>query len=99
MAFNMAAAVFGAQIMLDTAFDPVREYIRGNNVIEIPPEVLSDGEIAVTLDERYVDNWLNRERGGQPRGPTTEHCIELRKIRGKLGAIVTPQSQRSCRLS
>lgn len=87
MAFNMAAAVFGARPLLHEAFNPVRAYILGDDVLD-GPTVGADGEPGVTIDHRYVEPWMGRPPQA-PKTATTVHTVELVKRRGGLGAFVS----------
>ena len=87
MAFNLASMVFGSEAMVHHRFDPVREYIRGNNVIEAQLTTTPDGKVVGKLDERHVARWFNEPRSELIR-PTSWHIVELDRYRGELVARV-----------
>jgi hypothetical protein len=87
MAFNLASIIYGAEPMVHERFDPVREYIRGNNVVDAQMSNGPDGKVVGVLDERFVDRWFNEPRSEQIR-PTSCHIVELNKMGGQLVALV-----------
>jgi len=87
MAFNLASMVFGAEPLVHQRFDPVREYIRGGNVVDPELTTMPDGKVVGKLDERYVDRWFNEPRS-EPIRPTSWHIVELDRFRGQLVARV-----------
>jgi hypothetical protein len=87
MAFNMATAVLGSDVMLREDFDPVRAYIRGEDVLE-GPAVGENGEVGCTIDYRFVDPWIDRPRA-QGATDTRVHAITLEVAAGRLYAHVS----------
>ena len=78
MAFNLASMIFGAEPLVHERFNPVRDYIRGENAQDAQLTNTPDGKVVGVLDERFVDRWFNEPRS-QPIAPTSWHIIELAK--------------------
>lgn len=84
MALNMACAAFGPDAVLDVAFDPVRAYILGEDVIS-GEGVGANGERGARIDHRFVDPRIGVARKGARRSTDT-HGIVLFDRRGTLAA-------------
>lgn len=80
--FNVLAAKRGAQFVLRSEFDPIREYIRGINLIHQDP--LPPGEIAV--DTRFV---RPLPMNAPPFVPTASHAIAIAYAAPTLAGLVT----------
>jgi hypothetical protein len=87
MALNMACYVVGSEVILRGAFDPVRKYILGEDVIS-GPAMSADGEQGVRVDYRFVDPWVNRQplSAGETYG--NWHAVILGHFRNRLTGLV-----------
>lgn len=58
MAFNFLCYYLGSEVALRDEFDPVRGYIRGDDVLPDESIVTPEGEQGLQVDTRFVENWL-----------------------------------------
>jgi hypothetical protein len=58
MAFNFLSLFLGPEVALRPEFDGVRRYITGEDVLPPVERVAPDGERGLTIDTRYVANWM-----------------------------------------
>lgn len=82
IAFNFAATLLGAELVLAPEFDSVREYIKGTEVQQ--PAELADGQVSV--DPRFV---TMLEADATPLVPTDDHVVTICYVNGELFAWVT----------
>ena len=82
MAFNFAAEQLGPKTMLNSVFDPIRDFITGRDVIPVKADKDSDGNISWTVDARYVSHEFSKmdDRKNSYRFLVDGHSITLRII-------------------
>jgi hypothetical protein len=89
MAFNFLSHYFGAEVALRAEFDGVRQYITGEKVDPVRSILVDEGETGVTVDTRYVGNWLTTNPTPSQWNLFREaHYIVLLSHHGELGAEV-----------
>jgi tetratricopeptide (TPR) repeat protein len=82
MAFNFATDQFGPETMLNSAFDPIRDFITGKDVIPVKTNNDSDGSITWTIDVRHVSHEFSQKdnRRDSCRFLADGHSITLHAI-------------------
>ena len=76
IAFNFTAMEFGAELVLQTEFDRIREYI-------LDDAPYSYDRVALAYDCRFVALWM-----AERDSPWTHHVLAVRHSKGRLQAIV-----------
>lgn len=82
IAYNLLAVCQGADFVLRPAFAPLREYIRGNELVREPPQSPED----VAVDRRFVQPL---PYGPSPFMPTEGHAVVLTHLNPTVFALVT----------
>lgn len=85
MAFNAATYTLGPNVMISADYDPVRNFILGEDVME-GPVTTDGGEEGLLLDTRFVDDM----RESPPtRGNSTDHTIIVDVVGDQLCSSVS----------
>lgn len=82
IAYNLLAVCQGADFVLRPEFTPLREYIRGNELVREPPQSPED----VAVDTRFVQAL---PYGPSPFMPTEGHAVVLIHLNPTVLALVT----------